>query len=44
MGWEGVGNLGMQKFFHTIIGKNISRLIYRKNSKNISAEEHTAIG
>ena len=21
MGWEGVGNLGMQKFFHAIIGK-----------------------
>lgn len=44
MGWEEVGNLETHEFFHTIIRGNILKPIYRKNSKNISAEEHIAIG
>ena len=44
MGWEEVGNLETHEFFHTIIRENILKPIYRENSKNISAEEHIAIG
>ena len=44
MGWEEVGNLKTHEFFHTIIRENILTPIYRENSKNISAEEHIAIG
>lgn len=39
-----MGNLETQEFFHTIIRENILTPIYRENSKNISAEEHIAIG